>query len=108
MPDFGFRIFEFGLLVAIYIIPWSHGERLTHEVVLPCVFVPLTAMDEDLGRIWASFKLFAELSCLYRGREEEDHNNYEEALELVDEDMMRCHIINCLTALLIVQIHRCH
>jgi hypothetical protein len=68
--------------------------------------VPLTAMDEDLSRIWASFKLFAELSCLCRGREEEDHNNCEEALELVDEDMMRCHIINCLTALLIVQIHR--
>jgi hypothetical protein len=58
----------------------------------------LTTMDDDLRRFKASIQLFNELECCPRSLNG-NFNNVDAALALVDRDKMRCHIINCLTAL---------
>jgi hypothetical protein len=55
-------------------------------------------------RIQASYKLFDKLKCCL----EDLNGNYsdDEDLYLVEEDKMRCHILNCLAALSVIQILR--
>ena len=55
-------------------------------------------------RISASYELFDKLEC----RSEDLNGDFSDdgALALVEEDKMRCHIMNCLAALSVVQIQR--
>ena len=57
------------------------------------------------NRIKASFKLFDMLKCCSSSLSEDIGDN-DAALALVDEDKMRCHILDCLTALHLVQLQR--
>jgi hypothetical protein len=64
-------------------------------------------MDENISRIMAAFQLFNKLKCCTTCRDlDGDFDNYDSALALLDEDKMRCFIINCLTALHLIQIQR--
>jgi ankyrin repeat protein len=61
-------------------------------------------MKAEDRRIRASYELFARLDCC-SGEYDEDFD-YDTALALMVEDRMRFHILNCLAALLIVQIQK--
>jgi hypothetical protein len=59
-------------------------------------------MDHNLRRLKASLQLFDKLGCCFSNL----NGNFRDvgaALALVDVDKMRCHIINCLTALHLIQ-----
>lgn len=60
---------------------------------------------EEGSRMRASFKLFDNLKCCSKELKG-NFDNEDAALALVDEDMMRCHILNCLAALNLVQVHK--
>jgi hypothetical protein len=62
-------------------------------------------MDRNHSPIQAAFQLFLKLNC-FSNDLIEYINDIDAMLELVDEDKMRCHIINCLTSLRIVHIER--
>jgi hypothetical protein len=62
----------------------------------------MTAMDDDLRRLKASLQLFNKLECCSNNLNG-NFNNVDAALALVDRDKMRRHIINCLTALYLVE-----
>jgi hypothetical protein len=59
-------------------------------------------MGDNDSRIKASLQLFNKLGCCSSDLNG-DVNNVETALALVDVDKMRCHIINCLAALHMVE-----
>jgi hypothetical protein len=59
-------------------------------------------MDDDLCRLKASLQLFDKLECCSSNLNGNFDNVYA-ALALVDRDKMRRHIINCLTALHLVE-----
>jgi ankyrin repeat protein len=59
-------------------------------------------MDDDLRRLKASLQLFNKLECCSSNLNG-NFNNVDAALALVDRDKMRRHIINCLTALYLVE-----
>jgi hypothetical protein len=64
-------------------------------------------MDEDRSRIIAAFKLFDEFKCYSTCMPRSDLDRvFDASLALVDEDKIRCLIINCLAALHLVQIER--
>jgi hypothetical protein len=58
-------------------------------------------MDDNLRCLKASLRLFDKLECCSSNLNG-DFDNVFTALELVDEDKMRCHIFNCLIALNLV------
>jgi hypothetical protein len=58
--------------------------------------------DEDLRRLKASLQLFDKLNCCFSSLNENFDDVYV-ALALLEEDKMRCHIINCLIALTLMQ-----
>lgn len=65
-----------------------------------------TAMKSNESRIRAAFLLFIELKCCFvYGGLSGDINDEDAATSFpsLDEDKMRCHIINCMTALHLVQ-----
>jgi hypothetical protein len=58
---------------------------------------------DDFTRIHYSYKLFDDLNCC----SEDLNGNYSDtALAFILEDMMRCHILNCLAALIVIQMER--
>jgi hypothetical protein len=59
-------------------------------------------MEEYFSRIKASLHIFDELNCCY-SHLNGNVDDVNAALALVDLDKMRCHIINCLTALNLVE-----
>jgi hypothetical protein len=59
-------------------------------------------MEEYVSRIKASLHIFDELNCCY-SRLNKNIDDVDAALALVDVDKMRCHIINCLAALNLVE-----
>jgi hypothetical protein len=59
-------------------------------------------MDDDLCRLKASLQLFDKLECCSSNLNG-NFNNVDAAIALVDRDKMRRHIINCLTALHLVE-----
>jgi hypothetical protein len=59
-------------------------------------------MDNDLRRLKSSLQLFDKLECCSSNLNR-NFNNVDAALALVDRDKMRCHIINCLTALYLAE-----
>jgi hypothetical protein len=59
-------------------------------------------MDYDSCRLKASLQLFDKLECCSSSMNG-DLKNVDAALVLVDIDKMRCHIINCLTAMHLVE-----
>jgi hypothetical protein len=59
-------------------------------------------MNDDLRRLEASLQLFDKLECCSSNLNG-NFNNVDAALALVDRDKMRRHIINCLTALHLVE-----
>jgi hypothetical protein len=61
-------------------------------------------MEERLQRIKASFELFDKLKCCLDDLNKDCSDD--QALCLVEEDKMRCHILNCLAALSVIQILR--
>jgi hypothetical protein len=60
-------------------------------------------MDDNLSLLKASLQLFDKLNCCSSSLNG-DFDNVFKALALVDEDKMRCHIFNCLTALTLVHV----
>mmetsp|Transcript_34759 Transcript_34759/g.33083 ORF Transcript_34759/g.33083 Transcript_34759/m.33083 type:complete len:91 (-) Transcript_34759:766-1038(-) len=62
-------------------------------------------MDNDLSRLKASLQLFDNLECCSPSlnRNFDDMNT---ALALVDLDKMRCHVINCMTAIHLIEIEK--
>jgi hypothetical protein len=58
--------------------------------------------DQDLRRLKASLQLFDKLNCCSSSLNENLNEVYA-ALALAEEDKMRCHIINCLIALTLIQ-----
>jgi hypothetical protein len=59
-------------------------------------------MDHNLHRLKASLQFFVKLECCSSNLNG-DFKDVGTALALVDVDKMRCHIINCLTALHLVE-----
>jgi hypothetical protein len=59
-------------------------------------------MNDVLRRLKASLQLFVKLECCSSNLNG-DFNNVDAALASVDVDKMRCHTINCLTALYLVE-----
>jgi hypothetical protein len=59
-------------------------------------------MDDNLRRLKASLQLCDKFKC-FSSNLNGDLNNVEAALVLEDRDKMRCHILNCLTALYLVE-----
>jgi hypothetical protein len=62
-------------------------------------------MDNDLSRIKASLQLFDNLECCSTSLNG-NFDDMDTALALVDLDKMRCHVINCLTAMHLIEIEK--
>jgi hypothetical protein len=61
-------------------------------------------MDDFAKRMKASLQLFEELECFTNGLNGVIMYAYDKlTLECCDEDKMRCHIINCIAALNLIQ-----
>jgi hypothetical protein len=77
-------------------------QTFSHDIIIRFELILLTTIDDDLRRLKASVQLFDKLECC-SGNLNGDLNNVDAALALVDVDKMRYHIINCLTALYLVE-----
>jgi hypothetical protein len=75
-------------------------------------FMPMTAMNSSYNSFCrkTSYALFFSLNCSSGPNEDidddDDDDEDDAALALVDEDMIRCQIINCVAALQVVQRRR--
>jgi hypothetical protein len=59
-------------------------------------------MEDNLRRLKASLQLFDKLECCSSSMNG-DFNNVDATLASIDIDKMRCHVINCLTAIHLVE-----
>jgi hypothetical protein len=77
-------------------------KKLSSHIIISFELILLTTMDDDLRRLKASLQLFDKLECCSSSLNG-NFNNVDAALALIDRDKMRRHIINCLTALYLVE-----
>jgi hypothetical protein len=65
-------------------------------------------VDENANHLWDAFYLFDGLDhdCFSCGVNRYDHGDVDAALALLDEDKIRCHIMDCVAALHLIQMRK--